>query len=79
MAPCRMLYFSDRSAERLVEALGVLEEGDQRADRDHPRDHPAAAVPEHQADAQGRDQLHPGEEDGVVEDATARWPRGGRR
>ncbi len=47
-----------------------MQEGDQGAHRDDPRDHPASAHPDQQAHPQRGDQLHAREEDGVVEDGT---------
>lgn len=55
--------------ERLIEALRILQEGNQRPDRDRLGDHPTAAVPDNEAGAEGGDQLDPGVVDGVVEDS----------
>jgi len=55
--------------ERLVEALRVLQEGDQRADRDRAGQRLRAAEGEHQAEAEGGQDLHARVVHRVVEDA----------
>ena len=70
--------FVGQVAHRQEEAVDVLQEGHQRAERQRLRDHLAAADPDDQRGGHRGEDIDDGKEEREVEAATAMWRCGSR-